>query len=200
MGTTLTYSVWDETTELRELVLASQAGDREAFGALCLRFEQAVIGIGLRRLGNLSEAQDLCQDVFLQALEKMHQVREPEAFPGWLLCVANRTAINRITKARSRNTFECASLEGTIEEQDTPLESAIAGEERRELRAGLARLGAMDRETLTAFYVDGQSLNEMSDAFSAPLGTIKRRLHTARKRLAREVLDSVELDEELVAV
>lgn len=198
MKATLTYTNWNETTDLRELVLAAQMGDREAFGTLCLRFEQAVIGIGLRRLGNLAEAQDLCQDVFLQALEKMHQVREPDAFPGWLLCVANRTAINRIIKARSRSTYECASLEGTIEDQDTPLESAIAGEERRELRAGLARLGEMDRETLTAFYVDGRSLNEMSDAFDAPLGTIKRRLHTARKRLAREVLDA-ELEDELVS-
>ena len=45
----------------------------------------------------------------------------------------------------------------------------------------------MDRETLEAFYVEGQSLLEMADVFGAPLGTIKRRLHTARKRLAKEV-------------
>ena len=50
-----------------------------------------------------------------------------------------------------------------------------------------------DRETLVAFYVDGRSLLEMSDDFDAPVGTIKRRLHVARKRLAKEV-------EELVAV
>ena len=41
--------------------------------------------------------------------------------------------------------------------------------------------------TLVAFYVKGQSLLEMSDEFNAPLGTIKRRLHVARKRLAKEV-------------
>jgi RNA polymerase sigma-70 factor (ECF subfamily) len=51
----------------------------------------------------------------------------------------------------------------------------------------------LDRSTLVAFYVDGRSLNEMSDDFAAPIGTIKRRLHVARKRLAKEV-------EELVAV
>ena len=44
-----------------------------------------------------------------------------------------------------------------------------------------------DRDTLVAFYVRGESLNEMSDSFAAPLGTIKRRLHVARKRLADEV-------------
>jgi RNA polymerase sigma-70 factor (ECF subfamily) len=43
----------------------------------------------------------------------------------------------------------------------------------------------MDRETLMAFYIKGQSLHEMAREFGAPLGTIKRRLHVARKRLAR---------------
>jgi RNA polymerase sigma-70 factor (ECF subfamily) len=44
----------------------------------------------------------------------------------------------------------------------------------------------LDRDTLVAFYIDGQSLIEMSNRFAAPIGTIKRRLHTARKRLAQE--------------
>ena len=51
----------------------------------------------------------------------------------------------------------------------------------------MARLRKMDRETLEAFYVRGQSLAEMAKAFDAPIGTIKRRLHVARKRLAEEV-------------
>ena len=45
----------------------------------------------------------------------------------------------------------------------------------------------VDRSTLVAFYLEGQSLIEMSDEFSAPIGTIKRRLHVARKRLAKEL-------------
>ena len=45
----------------------------------------------------------------------------------------------------------------------------------------------MDRKTLEAFYVRGQSLVEMSTEFGSPIGTIKRRLHVARKRLAREL-------------
>ncbi len=60
-------------------------------------------------------------------------------------------------------------------------------ETRAQVHAGLQRLGELDRDTLIAFYLQGQSLVEMSDAFDAPVGTIKRRLHVARKRLAREV-------------
>ena len=65
---------------------------------------------------------------------------------------------------------------------------AILEVERRDnLAVGISRLGEMDRDTLQAFYVDGHSLREMSDEFEAPIGTIKRRLHVARKRLAKEM-------------
>ena len=84
-------------------------------------------------------------------------------------------------------------LAATCAEDDSPLESVLEIERESQLRAGLSRLRELDRETLVAFYVKGQSLLEMSDEFEAPLGTIKRRLHVARKRLAKEV-------ESLVAV
>ena len=51
----------------------------------------------------------------------------------------------------------------------------------------MARLKALDRETLVAFYIQGQSLVEIAEALGAPIGTIKRRLHTARKRLKAEL-------------
>ena len=62
-------------------------------------------------------------------------------------------------------------------------------EKREQVRDGLARLREMDRTTLEAFYVEGQSLAEMADEFDAPIGTIKRRLHVARKRLAEQVAE-----------
>ena len=62
-------------------------------------------------------------------------------------------------------------------------------ERSREVWGGLNRLREMDRRTLIAFYVEGQSLKEMSDEFDSPIGTIKRRLHTARNRLRKELTD-----------
>jgi RNA polymerase sigma-70 factor (ECF subfamily) len=60
-----------------------------------------------------------------------------------------------------------------------------------EVRESLGRLGRIDRETLWAFYFEGSSLKEMSEQFDSPVGTIKRRLHTARGRL-RELLAAVQ--------
>ena len=55
------------------------------------------------------------------------------------------------------------------------------------IRDSIDRLGSLDQETLTAFYLQSKTLNEMSHQFEAPVGTIKRRLHVARKRLAKEM-------------
>ena len=176
-----------ENDELLNLVIAAQDGDREAFGQLCVRYERMVYSIALARLGNHAESQELCQEVFMHALEKIDQLREPECFGGWLRSMAQRMAINRAMRRQPLVTGEADSLEGSAVERHTPLDRAIAGERRRQVRAGLKRLKAMDRATLVAFYVNGRSLVEMSNQFASPVGTIKRRLHVARKRLAKEL-------------
>ena len=175
------------------LVLAAQEGDREAFGQLAERYERAVYATALRRLNNHAEAQEVCQEVLVRAMQKISQLREPAAFGSWLQAVTNRMAINRAVRKRGAIATEPDMLAATCVESETPLSAALARERQSQVRAGLGRLGELDRETLVAFYVQGQSLVEMSAEFRSPVGTIKRRLHVARKRLAKEV-------DELVAV
>ena len=100
-------------------------------------------------------------------------------------------AINRAVRRGPALPTEPETLAATCVNHETPLARAIEGERKSQLRDGLSRLRAMDRDTLVAFYVKGRSLLEMSDDFDAPVGTIKRRLHVARKRLAKEVEETV---------
>jgi RNA polymerase sigma-70 factor (ECF subfamily) len=176
-----------------ELVQLAQGGDRAAFGELFERFERHVFATALKRVGDYAEAQELTQDVFIQALTKIDQLRTPEAFGGWLRAITHRMAINRLVRRGPDRPLENEALDAACIVEQTPLELALETEREDQVREGLARLGNLDRQTLEAFYVKGQSLIEMADAFDAPIGTIKRRLHVARKRLAKEV-------DELVAV
>ena len=77
------------------------------------------------------------------------------------------------------------------DDPEAPDADIMQSEDAQQLRDGLDRLGDLDRRTLVAFYFDGQSLKEMSVRFDSPVGTIKRRLHTARHRL-RDALASVQ--------
>jgi RNA polymerase sigma-70 factor (ECF subfamily) len=180
----------EEMSEL-SLVAAAQRGDRAAFGQLVVRYERAVYAVVFRRLGNHAEAQEVSQEVFVRAMTKITQLRHPECFGGWLRQAANRMAINRAVRRAPAVSTEPASLAAACIENETPLSAALTRERKSQVRAGLKRLRRLDRETLVAFYVEGQSLIEMSDQFNSPVGTIKRRLHVARKRLAKELEEPV---------
>jgi RNA polymerase sigma-70 factor (ECF subfamily) len=173
--------------QLASLVEAAQQGDRQAFDPLFQHFRRAVYATALRWLGNHAEAQELCQEVFCQAMRKVRQLRNPLCFGGWLRSITRRMAINRAVRRKPEVCAEPGELAAGSVERETPLGRVLARERVREVRAGLNRLGDLDRDTLMAFYLRGQSLVQMSDEFRSPVGTIKRRLHVARKRLAKQL-------------
>ncbi len=176
-----------ESVTVADLVRAAQTGDRDAFGELFRRYRPTIVGLALRRVRNADEAEELAQDVFIQAMGKLDQLRVPQAFGGWLRQIVHRMAINRMMRQRVAMACDPETLEATCLASGSPDGDAEVREQADAVRAGIDRLGTLDRQTLMAFYLRGQSLLEMSDEFDAPVGTIKRRLHVARKRLAREI-------------
>jgi len=172
---------------LEETVRAAQRGNRQAFGQLVRRYQRAVYLAGYRRLHDHNEAQELCQDVFIQAMRKISQLQEACCFGSWLRSIAGRMAINRAMRRRPMASVGAEFFDSGPVETETPLTALLAGERRQQVRLGLRRLRPLDRQTLTAFYFDGSSLQEMSRRFDSPVGTIKRRLHVARKGLAEEL-------------
>jgi RNA polymerase sigma-70 factor (ECF subfamily) len=147
-------------------------------------FYGVIYAVVLRRLRNHAEAAEVTQDVFLRALRKLPQLREPERFAGWLKRIAIRLSINRAVR-RPPEFAQDPEVFGGCESEDrgSAHTSAVRFEQAEEVRQGIRQLRQLDRETLEAFYFEGQSLKEMSDRFDSPVGTIKRRLHTARSRL-----------------
>jgi RNA polymerase sigma-70 factor, ECF subfamily len=173
---------WDE---ISELVTRAQTGDREAYGRLIEQFQPTVYAVGLARLRNPTEASELVQEVFIHAMLKLSQLRDAQCFPGWLRQITERMAINRLTRRGWNGGADPAMLEQVQAIQHGPLDDLMLSEQKEAVWQGLERLSDLDRETLVSFYIHGRSLAQMSREFEAPVGTIKRRLHVARKRLAR---------------
>lgn len=172
---------------ITSLVLQAQTGDCQAFGELVERFEPTVFAITLRKLRNRAEAHEVTQDVLIQAFRKLPQLREAERFAGWLRQIANRMAINRAVRKPNESMRSPETFDVMQSDPETPLDAVLRTERRTQVRDGLERLRELDRQTLIAFYFEGRSLQEMSDSFDSPVGTIKRRLHTARHRLREEL-------------
>ena len=180
-----------DDTQLFELVRLAQQGNRAAFGEIVQMFDATVYSIVMRRLRNPSDSREVTQEVFIRAMRKLDQLREPERFCGWLKQIAVRLSINRLVRKPKERSVEPEIFDGVRSTTSGPFEAVMKTEQAEQVWSGLRQLKSLDRDTLIAFYIEGQSIQEMSDVFRSPLGTIKRRLHTARARL-KEVLGDLQ--------
>ena len=179
---------WNEITVLVE---KAKLGDREAYGELVVRFQNSVYAMALGRVRDPLEAQELAQDVFVHAMRKLPQLRDPRCFAGWLRRITARMAINRLTR-RGPLFGADPELLGAVAARGRAPDAALeVGEAVDQLKEGLAGLKPLDRQTLEAFYLRGRSLKQMAREFEVPTGTVKRRLHVARQRL-RDVLEGID--------
>lgn len=175
-------------TDITILIDRARQGDRAAFGELVERFQPAVYAVALARLRDVNEAVELTQEVFIHALRKLDQLRDPRCFVGWLRQITVRMAINRVTRQVPCKGADPEIMQNAPAADAGPLDALIRAEQRAEVLEGLEALKPLDRATLTAFYLKGRSLVQMSREFETPVGTIKRRLHVARNRL-RDALE-----------
>ncbi len=176
-------------TEMIEIwLIKARAGDTVSFGRVIEQFQTTVYAIALNRLRNSHEAAELTQEVFIHAQAKLAQLRDLACFAGWLRQITVRMALNRLSRGKRACSGEPDLLLQKADHGAGPLDQLLASEARTELWEGLEALKPLDRDTLVAFYIRGQSLRQMSRAFATPVGTIKRRLHVARNRL-RDVLE-----------
>lgn len=169
--------------EIESLVNRAQTGDREAFGELVVRFERSVAALARQRVRDAHEADELVQEVFLHAMRKIGQLRNAACFGAWLRRITVRVAINRGLRKSPVAVAEPMVLESAVRPGSEPLDDLVREERRRKVRDAVAKLKPIDRDALAAFYLRGRSLLEIAEEFDVPVGTVKRRLHTARRRL-----------------
>ena len=161
----------------------ARAGDRAAYGELVRRFRPAIYSVLLAWLRDPAEADDVAQEVFLHSMRKIGQLRDARCFASWLRQIAVRLALNRLNRRRSVSRLTHARQALLPGGDDEPLDEIVRAEEQGQVREALNHLKPLDRAMLEAFYLRNRSLRQMSEEFDVPLGTIKRRLHTARRRL-----------------
>lgn len=172
----------------------ARAGDRAAYGELVRRYRPAIYGVLLSWLRDPAEADDVAQDVFLHSMRKIGQLRDVRCFAAWLRQIAVRLALNRVHRRRPLSRLSAARQALLPGNDGGPLDEIVRAEQQGKVHEGLSHLKPLDRSILEAFYLRSRSLREMSEEFDVPLGTIKRRLHTARQRL-KQILEPENLQD-----
>lgn len=165
-----------------ELCSYSVAGERRAFGELVRRHGSGVRHL-LRRMGaQASLADDVAQDAFLAAFERIAEFRGEGTFAGWVKKIAARLYLRRLQ--REKRLSAIAAEEGPADE----IHSDGDAEHRIDLDEAMKGLSPAERLCVSMCYGAGLSHGEAADALNLPLGTVKshvkRGLEKLRARLA----------------
>ncbi len=178
-----------------ELVSESLGGNRDAFGHIVARYQTLICSLAYSAIGNVSQSEDLAQETFVIAWQKMRDLRDPSKLRSWLCSIA-RNLINHTLRRQGREP-SCAaeSLESVREShspEPLPVERAISSEEAEILWRSLERIPETYREALVLFYREHQSVARVAQALDLSEDAVHQRLSRGRKLLQEQVLAFIE--------
>ncbi|MHC4624080.1 MAG: RNA polymerase sigma factor, partial [Planctomycetota bacterium] len=125
------------------------------------------------------------QETWVKVLRGMRRLREPKKLPAWLYSIARKTAISHLrAEYKKQALFEADGNAANIEQDNCELSLGDV----EQVHYGLGRISLPHREILTLFFLQDLSLEEIAGVLSIPRGTVKSRLHYARRAL-RAVLE-----------
>ena len=178
-----------------QLIQAVLAGDDSAFGTLVEKYQKSVHALAWRKIGDFHHAEEITQDTFLRAYQKLSTLKNPSQFPRWLYVIANRLCLNWLRKQK-RHEKQLQSLE------DTPMEEVAESAyeryvlEQRETEATeqrfeiveklLDKLPEGERTVMVLYYLGEMTTTEIGKFLGVSVKAIRTRLHRARKRLQEE--------------
>jgi RNA polymerase sigma-70 factor, ECF subfamily len=168
-----------------ELVDRALAGDLDAFSALVSRHYGVVRRVAERIVG-ATYADDVAQDAFLRAFHRLGQFRRESTFRSWLLRIAHNAALNALERERSRqgeDLEQTLELEAHLSSDRTPADQLELDERRDRLAGKLRLLSPAHRAVLVLRDLEGLSYEEIAVVTETPLGSVKGRLHRARREL-----------------
>ena len=168
------------------------AGDEIAFAELVNKYQKPVHALAWRKIGDFHIAEDITQDTFLRVYQRLHTLKDPNQFSGWIYVITANLCATWLRKKR----IETQPLEGTettmIQEDAysrhvTEERRSTAVEAQREVvKKLLAKLQESERTVMTLYYLGEMKVEEISRFLGVSASTIKSRLRRARHRLKEE--------------
>lgn len=178
-----------EKYDIKKLVLQAAQGNKAAFGALYEETGRTVYFSCLKLLGDQQLAEDITQETYLTALQKLGTLAQPENFPAWV----NRIGIN-LCKMHFRNN---SAPEDNSEEiiEDIPDEGLIpeeyvSNDAKRKIIMDIIDIVLTEeqRQSVILYYFDMLTVPEIAEVMNCTTGTVTSRLSAARKKIKEAVL------------
>lgn len=157
-------------------------GDGGAFEALVRRHLRGAYAVALARTGDGVDAEDVLQDAFILALERIEECRDPARFSAWLHQIVRNRASNYHRDERLRRGAPLTLADG-VAGGPHPAQDAELSELRRRLEAAAGELTDAQREVLLMHDLLGYKHREIADRLELPEGTVRSHLFHARRAM-----------------
>jgi RNA polymerase sigma-70 factor (ECF subfamily) len=186
-----------DTPQVRALIEAARAGNREAFGDLVTLHQRAIVRTALAALGSREDAEDAAQDAFVVAWQKLDGFRGDASFRTWLLTVVWRKALDRRRKrqlwwnrtAAAVSTSDVDPLDAIAGALPDPERTALSRDLARHVAAAIGALRPKLKDTLLLAASGDHTYDEIATMLGIPLGTVKWRVAEARRLVLARVHD-----------
>jgi RNA polymerase sigma-70 factor (ECF subfamily) len=176
----------DHDTDVSRLAAQALDGNRFAFQQLVSQLEPRIFRMIFYRTRSQQDAEDICQDVFLQAYRSLKKLREPERFASWLF----RIAVNRVNDYHRRQKFRSlfSVLHDTDSEDDADppadretgtMDAIVRKEFWQKVETMLAQLSKMEKEVFLLRFMDDLGIKEIADVLHKSESTVKTHLYRA---------------------
>jgi RNA polymerase sigma factor (sigma-70 family) len=165
-----------------ELVTAVQQGNSAAFGQLVVQFQDMAYFTAYRYLGQQQRAQDATQEAFWEAFCCLPNLREPQAFPGWLQRIVLKQC-DRLTRGQQTTLLALDSAPDLASDLTGPEAMLEHLQRKQAVQAAVNNLPEIYREVTRLFYLNGRSYHDIANELNLPLSTVKKRLYDARQQL-----------------
>src|SRR5690625_154497 len=166
-----------------QLVELAREGDAGAFEELVRRHLRAAHLVALSVVNEPADADDVCQDAFLTALEKLDDCRNPNRFRAWLLRIVRNRAISHHRRERVRATLPLDGVMAKIDQKSDPARDAVRAELRERLLKEIQGLSEIQRQVLLLHDLEGWRHREIAELLGLREGTVRAHLSYARRHM-----------------
>ncbi len=178
-----------------ELIQLSRQGDQHAYGRVVERYQSLVCSVAYNRCGDLAFSEDLAQDAFILAWQKLVDLEDINKFKPWI-CTIVRNLAHRSSQRSSRSVTRTAAHLDSVgdipSDIETPIQRAVSAEEEQLAWQALADLPENYREPLILFHREEQSVARVAEALDLSEDAVKQRLSRGRKMLQQHLAAVVE--------
>lgn len=178
-----------------ELVRRVQSGDKAAFNALVLKYQHKIANLVLRYVHDPALSLDVTQETFIKAYKGLHSFRGDSAFYTWLYRIAINTAKNHIVSEVRRTPdigvdaqdAEQIVGESALKEYATPEAELLSSELQVAVQKAVESLPEDLKTAITLRELEGMSYEDIAQAMSCPIGTVRSRIFRAREAIDKSL-------------